>query len=132
MQIRTTTLNWDAIQRHLRPGMMIPSHNRSGRNADQSFEIDRIDVDKFFVWPFAATRSSNQRSRPVRRKDIETVLEYWNAYHSAAGCNIPTFNNSYCLAVIAYVLRELERSSSSANGRVRQTSTVGHQEREHD
>jgi hypothetical protein len=108
----TATLDWSLIQRHLTTGLSIPSYNRTGRNKGEMFEVDRVESDKIFVWPFQVSRNprSRSRSRSVRREDFETVLRHWNDYHSADGFNIPTWNNSYCLAIICYVLEQTEHA----------------------
>lgn len=106
MQITPSTIDWSTIRRHLAPGIHIPSHF----NSNLTFEIDRIESDKIFVWPMKGVRSPEQRSRPVTRRDFEIVLQHWNDYHSSTGFNIPTWNNTYRLGIIAYVLDRREGS----------------------
>ena len=100
-------LDWPTIRQDLTSGIKIPSHSNFAR----TFEIDTIESDKLFVWPMNAARKPKVRSRPVFRRDFETVLAHWNDYHSAVGFKIPTRNNSSCLGIIAYVLDLLESST---------------------
>lgn len=104
MQIITDTFDWSTIRRHLIAGLKIPSNS----NPNRTFEIDRVESDKIFVWPMKCCGRPAQRSRLVSRGDFEIVVQHWNDYHSASGIAIPTWNNSYCLAIIAYVLEQLE------------------------
>ncbi|MGI4830269.1 MAG: hypothetical protein ACRYFU_19005 [Janthinobacterium lividum] len=101
------TLDWPTIRQHLTSGIKISSHSNPAR----TFEIDKIESDKLFVWPMNAARKPQARSRPVSRHDFETVLAHWNDYHSAVGFEIPTRNNSYCLGIITYVLERLQSST---------------------
>ena len=107
MQIAPSTLDWTTIREHLVSGVKIPSHSNPAR----IFEVDKIEFDRVFVWPMNAARKPEQRSRPVHRRDFETVLLHWNDYHSAAGFVIPTWNNTYCMGIIAYVLDRLGSST---------------------
>lgn len=112
MQIAPSTIDWSTIRQHLAPGLRIPSHS----SPDRTFEIERIEAEKLYVWPINAARSPKQLPRRVPRHDFEIVLDHWDAYHSAAGFTIPTQNNTYCLGIIAHVLRNLEANPHRERG----------------